>query len=198
MTRLMLIPCLAALSMTACGSVQTTESDAPNQPVATTPPPVSPPPPSQAPPDWLSAQPLYGTVSLAAGFIPDPHRVEVEAGGFDSAAAIGAPAVCAGMLAAAQPDVRLHYAGSSGLPLRFFVVSEADTTLVINDPHGNWHCNDDGERIDPVIDLGAPASGQYDIWVGVYGQASIHDAALYITEVPHQNRPSNYHKPGLN
>ena len=58
-----------------------------------------------------------------------------------------------------------------------------DTTLVVNAADGSWHCNDDFDGLNPAITFEAPASGQYDIWVGVYGEAGVAPAGLYISEV---------------
>ena len=135
--------------------------------------------------EWATATPLFGTVDLASGFTPDPHQVSVTAGGSDATAAIGAPDTCLGKIAAAQPDVRLNFTVGE-LPLRIFVDSETDTTLVVNAPDGSWHCNDDGADagLNPLVQFDAPPSGQYDIWVGVYGdEAATAASTLSITEL---------------
>lgn len=137
-------------------------------------------------PDY-SLDPPYGTIELAAGFLPDPHEVGIAAGGSINAAAIGEPG-CVGFIARA-PDLRLMWtAGSSGLPLIFSVASDSDTTLVVNDAMGNWHCDDDGGNVglNPSITLSEPMSGQYDIWVGTYSEGELRDSVLNISEVSSQ------------
>jgi hypothetical protein len=143
------------------------------------PPPVQP---GAGMPDW-SLAPAYGAIDLVAGFEPDPHRMNIAAGGELDASAIGAPG-CVGWIARA-PDYRVNWtAGDSGLPLIFSVNSQADTTLVINDPSGAWHCNDDGgQGLNPSITFAAPASGQYDIWVGTYMSGPLQDSTLAVSEL---------------
>ncbi len=128
-----------------------------------------------------SLKPTYGAVTLRNGFLPDPFGVAVASGGPISAAqALGGN--CVGFIARA-PDYRLHYeAGES--PLFISVWSRADTTLVISGPDGTWYCDDDGGvALDPLVRLEAPASGQYDIWIGTYNSADSYEADLFISEI---------------
>lgn len=131
----------------------------------------------------IGAEPLYGTASLAAGFMPDPHVVELAAGGADSVGHLGDD--CVGFIASGQPDYDLNYEADSA-QLGFFVEATMDTTLVINDPAGNWHCNDDAAALgatNPGILFGSPLSGNYNIWVGSYSDDGVGDSAkLVITE----------------
>ena len=49
------------------------------------------------------------------------------------------------------------------------VASECDTILLVNDPTGEWHYNDDANgSVNPELKLGA-GNGRYDVWVGTYG-----------------------------
>lgn len=129
-----------------------------------------------------SRAPAFGTATLEAGFAPDPHSVQIQAGGSINAAQSPALAGrgCVGNIAEA-PDYRVNYTAGS-FPLIFRVRSSADTTLVINAPDGSWHCVDDVEGLDPVIPFTSPASGQYDIWIGTYG-ADPAPSTLHITEI---------------
>lgn len=129
--------------------------------------------------DW-SQNPRYGSVRLSAGFTPDPFTVNLTAGG--SIPASSRFSSCRGHIANA-PDVRLYWSGGGNLPLIFSVNSSADTTLVINDPAGNWYCDDDsGQGTNPSIRLNNPRSGQYDIWVGSYHNQYV-SSTLAISEV---------------
>ena len=126
-----------------------------------------------------SLGPNFGTATLRAGFQPDPHVVEVRAGGDRDASRMNG---CAGMVSAA-PDYRVNYTAGSGLALTFRVRSSADTTLVINGPDGRWSCNDDtGGSLNPGVTYRTPSSGQYDVWVGVFG-SDTPSARLSITEM---------------
>mgnify|MGYP000365219960 CR=1 FL=1 len=123
----------------------------------------------------------YGENSLVTGFTPDPATVTIDAGGpIDVSTTLGGP--CVGFIADA-PDLRLFYEAGDTYPLIFSVESEADTTLVINDPDGEWWCNDDAVGLDPEIFFDLPLSGQYDIWIGTFSPDSFPEATLYVTEI---------------
>lgn len=130
--------------------------------------------------------PTFGEVTLAAGFTPDPHSVAIIAGGeIDAYTALATDALgngCYGMIAEA-PDYRLQYSAGGGFPLIISVRADADTTLVVNAPDGNWYCDDDsGGYPNPLIRFDNPASGQYDIWVGALGGGNP-ETTLNISEV---------------
>ena len=131
----------------------------------------------------LAAAPLYGTVNLAAGFSPDPQRVRVDAGGADSASSLGPN--CNGFINNAQPDVRLNFQAGS-LPMNIYVTSQADTTLAVNLPNGQWICNDDASGLNPWVQVSPALSGQYDIWVGTYSPGSNPSAMVNISELSPQ------------
>ena len=91
---------------------------------------------------------------------------------------------CTGFINASQPDYRLNYDAdySGNTQLVFNTYANVDTTLVINGPDGRWYCNDDFNGRDPQVLLTRPLSGQYDIWVGVFGHSQVSDAQLAISE----------------
>lgn len=126
----------------------------------------------------VGAQPSFGRVSLEAGFMPDPYRVQITAGGsIDAARTRGGR--CVGMIASA-PDFNLTYsAGGSDLVIK--VGSREDTTLVINAADGQWYCNDDSDGVQPGVRISNPPSGVYEIWVGTYGESAT-PATIFITE----------------
>ena len=124
--------------------------------------------------------PTYGQVELTSGFQPDPHTVQLLAGGDIDASGLGAG--CLGMIAEA-PDYDVYFEAGP-LPLNIFVRSAADTTLVINAPDGAWYCNDDASGLDPVVSFASPQSGRYDIWVGSFG--GLPEATLHVSELPVQ------------
>jgi hypothetical protein len=145
----------------------------------------------------------YGEVTLTAGFTPDPMTVDVIAGGGNDAFLVDD--TCRGTIATA-PDYQVTYTAGA-FPLIISVLSDADTTLVINGPDGGWYCDDDsGGRLNPVVTFDTPASGTYDIWVGTFGDATA-PATLYISELaaadpnggpgpvttgPNPNLPANF------
>ncbi|WP_417489844.1 hypothetical protein [Maricaulis sp.] len=126
----------------------------------------------------------FGSVALTGGFSPDPHVVEVIAGG-TLAAESAADSMCRGYVSAA-PDYELSFTPGS-LGLFISVLSDADTTLVINDPTGNWVCNDDNYGLNPGIHFDQPAAGTYDIWVGTYREGQSATAQLEISELGFAN-----------
>jgi hypothetical protein len=129
----------------------------------------------------LSAEPTYGTFRLAGGFNPDPTNIRVASGGNTDASKLGNG--CTGFIASA-PDVRLNYEPGS-LPLIISVSSSADTSLVINLPNGEWLCDDDSGNgaLNPSITLRNVQSGQYDVWVGTYGETDAKSAQLSLSEL---------------
>jgi hypothetical protein len=132
--------------------------------------------------NW-QGEPTYGSVRLSAGFTPDPHNVQLVAGGpINSGQALGAN--CPGFIAN-NPDFDLYWtAGRTGLPLVISADSQADTTLVVRTPSGQWLCEDDGghNRLNPGMRIDNPQTGLYDIWVGTYSQGNA-AAVLSISEL---------------
>jgi hypothetical protein len=128
----------------------------------------------------VGAQPLYETVSLSAGFAPDPRTSEVVAGGNDQNPISGSG--CVGYLNAKRPDIDINYTAGS-YPLSIAVDSQSDTALLVNLPDGSWVCDDDtGGNSNPLIHLTNPQSGNYNVWVATYRANAQADATIYITE----------------
>ena len=128
----------------------------------------------------ISAEPTYGSVNLRSGFTPDPYNANVTAGGSIDASVVGSD--CVGHIAG-PPDYRLNWtAGDGSLPLIISATSEEDTTLAINDANGNWVCNDDANGLNPSVSFDHPSSGQYDIYVGTFGEDTA-PATLHISEI---------------
>lgn len=143
-----------------------------------------------APAAWaqnIAAEPLYGTSNLTAGFLPDPVVVTLMAGGplYMGGVTTVMDAVtgstCTGHITPEQPDHRLIYSGGSFL--RIGARSERDTTLLVNMPDGTWRCIDDRFGVNPGLDFENAAAGQYDIWVGVWSEATTAPAELLISEL---------------
>jgi len=126
--------------------------------------------------------PNFGVYDLRAGFEPDPFELDVIAGGDINTGSLNLGSECVGM-ATAQPDMRLNWSGNSTLLRFFFAAYNAndDTALLVNDPDGNWHCNDDSyDSLNPTVDLRSPLEGQYDIWIAS-GNDDV-EGTLFITE----------------
>ncbi len=119
---------------------------------------------SSAIPQDLTLEASLGLIDLVSGFEDDPLVIPIAAGGRENAAELGSD--CYGLVAD-PPDVSINYL-SGEFELNFAVLSEIDTTLVVNTPSGQWVCNDDYNLVNPGISFDDPQSGQYDIWIGVY------------------------------
>ncbi|MCL4675345.1 MAG: peptidase S1 [Pararhodobacter sp.] len=124
--------------------------------------------------------PSYGSVTLSAGFLPDPRTRTVRAGGDNHFS--GSQSCPGGGWFANAPDYRLNYR-AGGYSLSIYVAAPGDTMLLVNDPNAQWYCDDDsyGNR-NPMIRFANPSSGQYDIWVGTYNRSRVHNSVIYITE----------------
>ena len=143
----------------------------------------------------IFGDPYYGSVSLSSGFTPDPHTVEISVGGSVDAAKVQRG--CEGFISD-RPDYRLRFdSGFFSLPLYIWAESDVDTTLIINGPNGEWHCDDDsGNGLNPYVKFTSPDSGIYDIWVGAFSEESNYaDAILHLSEL--DNQPGLRMKVGL-
>lgn len=142
------------------------------------------------------SQSNFGTQQLRGGFMPDPFRVNIRSGGSMDTSRMSLSPGCRGYVTA-QPDYILMYNNAASFVRFYFRPNNGngprrgrDTTLVINDARGNWHCDDDGGgNFNPMVDISNPPSGQYDIWVGTYdGSGQYVDGQLHVTEL-RSNRP---------
>lgn len=123
-----------------------------------------------------SLKPTFGSVTLNAGFAPDPWVKELIAGGPIQTGKGGVNAWVAN-----PPDFQVYYTAGPFV-LTFYVRSDADTTLLINLPDGTWVADDDGDGFpNPKLSFARPQSGRYDIWVGTVGKGAP-NAKLFITE----------------
>lgn len=128
--------------------------------------------------DW-ELDPTFGSVELGEGFLPDPHAVELTAGGGTTPAVSG----CDFGSIAEAPDYDVHYETTGATTLYIYATSGSDTTILVNTPSQNWVCDDDsygGEN--PIVVIPNAESGLYDIWVGTFGEDAT-EATLFVSEV---------------
>ena len=124
-------------------------------------------------------EPRVGAITLDAGFLPDPYSRNVTAGGAFTLLFCGFN--WQGYVYAA-PDFDLYYDAASGVSLTFYVQSNIDTVLLINDPSGGWQFNDNGAGgLNPSITINRPQSGTYNVWIGTHS-LGVGAAQLFITE----------------
>lgn len=114
-----------------------------------------------------SLAPTFGSANVQSGFV---HTVQVQSGGSYDASSVRSD--CRGYIAG-PPDFVVNFTTFAGiLPLIVSASSTWDTTLVVNDPNGNWHCDDDsGPGLNPRLSIASPVNGRYAIWVGTYSSA---------------------------
>ena len=71
-----------------------------------------------------------------------------------------------------NPDLSVQYdALGRGRQLEFRVLSDCDTTLLVNMPDEQYAFADDEDGLSPVMRIQAADSGLYDIWVGTIDSA---------------------------
>ena len=97
----------------------------------------------------------------------------IEAGGPDRNSIPGSG--CSGFILNAAPTAKVSFGG--GGPLSVFVVSGFDTTLLIADPAGRWHCSDDANGSNPGLTFANAAAGDYTVWVGTFSPEQAGTAA---------------------
>ena len=164
---------LQITELTGGTAVAATPAPAPVTPAPA--PAPAPAAPTLMPDSSLTA--TYGEIVLHSGFTPDPRRIPLRAGGNIPAANVDS--TCSGSIARA-PDYQVTYtAGRQPLIIR--TESTIDTTLVVNDPDGVWHCNDDTNGSNAEVNLDKPSPGIYDIWVGTFNGGT-GAATLILTE----------------
>lgn len=134
--------------------------------------------------DWR-LDPAFGSIALSAGFTPDPQNVSVVSGGGVDTSALQLGSNCRGY-AATAPDYRLNWSGRTSELYLFFIADNEgdDTTILVSQPDGSWVCNDDidTDNLNPGLLLPNPDEGQYDIWIGSYGEGASIGGQFYITE----------------
>ena len=103
-------------------------------------------------------------VNLQAGYIMDPYLLPVI--GKSEKAAADLQKGCNGYVSAA-PNVVVNWAGATD-QLSFFIYSDADAALVIQQPDGSFLCNDDAglNTTDPLVKIANPAPGSYKVFAG--------------------------------
>lgn len=129
--------------------------------------------------DYTAAA-TYGEANLSAGFSPDPYSVGMTVGGQVDVSYLGGS--CSGF-ASTAPSLRINFGGGGASLLRiYFVGANGDSSIIINDPYGNFYCVDDSfGTVNPTIDFNNPAGGSYDVWVGSYAANTNISGTLYLT-----------------
>ena len=114
--------------------------------------------PAQAQPRRAAAP--QQTLSVATA----PASVAVRAGGADRNAVPGSG--CSGFISNGQPTAAVEVEGAGALSI--YAVSDTDTTILVSDPAGRWHCSDDANGSNPAVTFTQAAAGTYVVWVGTF------------------------------
>lgn len=124
----------------------------------------------------------FGTISLAPGFMPDPHVAAGVSGGNIDASTLNP--TCRGHISS-RPD-HLFVAGGQFNLVRFIInAGSNDTTLVIRKPDGSFLCDDDGagNGTNPAVQA-MLMPGTYQVFIGSYMSGQNFPYNLAITESP--------------
>ena len=101
------------------------------------------------------------TISVSG---PDTAQTTVRAGGSDRVAVQGSG--CSGFIANDSPVAAVTWSGSGALSI--YATSGTDTTLLVADPAGRWHCSDDANGSNPGVTIAQARTGRYLVWVGTF------------------------------
>ena len=115
--------------------------------------------PAQAQPNRKAAA-QFGTLDAAA----EPAALRIEAGGADRNSVPGSG--CSGFISNAAPTAVVELGGAG--PLAVYATSDTDTTLLVSDPAGRWHCSDDADGSNPAVSFARAEPGAYTVWVGTF------------------------------
>lgn len=102
-----------------------------------------------------------------------PASASVRAGGSDRNAVPGSG--CSGFINNAQPSAAVTFDGDG--PLAIYATSDTDTTLLVADPGGRWHCSDDANGSNPAVTFASGSAGVYTVWVGTFSPDAAGTAA---------------------
>ena len=113
-------------------------------------------------------------VDAAVAVGAEAASVALQAGGADRNAVPGSG--CSGYINNNQPSAKLTVSGDG--PLAIYAVSGSDTTLLVSDPSGRWHCSDDANGSNPAVTFARAAPGTYVVWVGTFSPNAAAQATL--------------------
>ena len=129
-----------------------------------------------------TGRPMFGRMMVAGRFVT--RSVRGRNGGSLSADGIRGQGVCRGFFQG--PPNHVVYLAQPQQFLRMYVVSAADSTLVVRRPDGQVLCNDDTYQLNPGVEGDFPA-GLYQVWVGTYRENEARPYQLTVTVDPSQH-----------
>ncbi|MBX3275051.1 MAG: hypothetical protein KF729_32600 [Sandaracinaceae bacterium] len=128
------------------------------------------------------APPIFGSVSLRSGFMPDPHVLSGSVGGGPIRGS-DVSGNCRGYYTSQPSHVLMTPTGFR--QIRFLVNAGVDTTLLVMLPDGQVLCDDDGgEGLNPLV-AASSSPGPIRVWVGGYSQSAAGAYNIGFTELGH-------------
>jgi hypothetical protein len=121
------------------------------------------------------------TIDLHAGYIMDPYLLPVV--GKSEKAAAELVKGCNGYVST-SPSVLVNWSGKTD-QLSFYVYSDDDAVLAVQQPDGSLICNDDAgaATIDPLVTIKNPATGAYKVHAGTAKKGQPALGFLAVTQV---------------
>jgi hypothetical protein len=130
----------------------------------------------------FTGRPLFGRMMVAGNFMS--RSVRGRNGGALGAEGITGQGTCRGFFQG--PPSHVVFLAQPRDFLRMYVVSAADSTLVVRRPDGQVLCNDDTYQLNPGVEGNFPA-GLYQVWVGTYRAGESRPYQLTVTVDPSQH-----------
>ncbi|MCB1410839.1 MAG: hypothetical protein KDK22_15635, partial [Rhodobacteraceae bacterium] len=128
------------------------------------PPQPQPPQPAPCPDPTAVGQPI----TLSPADLRTQRSFGVVAGGNLDLAACGSVPGHGHVIQA--PDFSLTIAGDlSGNTLDLGIDGTCDPVMLVHDPRGAWHFNDDAADLNSRVTIDAPVPGVYRVWAGTFG-----------------------------
>ena len=130
----------------------------------------------------FTGRPMFGRMMIGGNFVS--RSVRGRNGGSLSADGIRGQGICRGFFQG--PPNHVVYLSQPRDFLRMYVVSAADSTLVVRRPDGQVLCNDDTYQLNPAVEGDFPA-GLYQVWVGTYRENESRPYQLTVTVDPERH-----------
>lgn len=130
----------------------------------------------------LGGRPLFGRLMVGPGFMT--RAVRGRNGGALGSEGIRGQGICRGYFQG--PPSHVVMVTQPQAFMRMYVMSAADSTLVVRRPDGQVLCNDDTYQLNPMVE-GNFMPGLYQVWVGTYRENESRPYALTVTVDPSQH-----------
>jgi len=82
----------------------------------------------------------------------------------------------------AAPHLVVRRRNGGNAPMAISARASFDTTLAVQTPDGEWHCNDDAWRLNPGLIFTDGERGEYKVWVGTLSRHESGPAEVFVTD----------------